>query len=101
MADDSLKKYRFPETLTNQSRWFGLPVDELIPAAVCISWGFWTQYYIPGILAAVLAYLAIKKLKKGRGSSWLRDLVYWYMPTALLRGIFHDVPDSCYRQWIK
>ncbi|MFY7436658.1 type IV conjugative transfer system protein TraL, partial [Enterobacter cloacae complex sp. CDL008] len=29
------------------------------------------------------------------------DLVYWYMPTSLLRGIFHDVPDSCYRQWIK
>ncbi|EPJ0597099.1 type IV conjugative transfer system protein TraL [Enterobacter roggenkampii] len=101
MADDSLKKYRFPETLTNQSRWFGLPVDELIPAAVCIGWGFWTQHYIPGIIAAVLAYLAIKKLKKGRGSSWLRDLVYWYMPTALLRGIFHDVPDSCNRQWIK
>ncbi|WP_143350450.1 type IV conjugative transfer system protein TraL, partial [Enterobacter hormaechei] len=56
---------------------------------------------IPGIIAAVLAYLGIKKLKKGRGSSWLRDLVYWYMPTSLLRGIFHDVPDSCYRQWIK
>ncbi len=25
----------------------------------------------------------------------------WYMPTALLRGIFHNVPDSCFRQWIK
>ncbi|EOK3393298.1 type IV conjugative transfer system protein TraL, partial [Escherichia coli] len=24
-----------------------------------------------------------------------------YMPTALLRGIFHNVPDSCFRQWIK
>ncbi|EOF4888184.1 hypothetical protein PRZ87_21800, partial [Escherichia coli] len=23
------------------------------------------------------------------------------MPTALLRGIFHNVPDSCFRQWIK
>ncbi|EGP6648413.1 hypothetical protein I0J14_004968, partial [Salmonella enterica] len=28
-------------------------------------------------------------------------LIYWYMPTALLRGIFHHVPDSCFRQWIK
>ncbi|EJC2729482.1 TPA: type IV conjugative transfer system protein TraL, partial [Escherichia coli] len=26
---------------------------------------------------------------------------YWYMPTALLRGIFHNVPDSCFRQWVK
>ena len=101
MADESLKKYRFPETLTNQSRWFGLPVDELITDIVCMGWGFLTKHYIPGIIAAVLAYLGIKKLKKGRGSSWLRDLVYWYMPTSLLRGIFHDVPDSCYRQWIK
>ncbi|EEZ1994789.1 hypothetical protein E8275_005014, partial [Escherichia coli] len=27
--------------------------------------------------------------------------IYWYMPTVLLRGIFHNVPDSCFRQWIK
>ena len=34
--ENKLKKYRFPETLTNQSRWFGLPLDELIPAAICV-----------------------------------------------------------------
>ncbi|EPG4495714.1 TPA: type IV conjugative transfer system protein TraL, partial [Klebsiella pneumoniae] len=22
-------------------------------------------------------------------------------PTSLLKGFFHDVPDSCFRQWIK
>lgn len=37
--ENKLKKYRFPETLTNQSRWFGLPLDELIPAAICVGWG--------------------------------------------------------------
>ncbi|EKJ7348464.1 type IV conjugative transfer system protein TraL, partial [Klebsiella pneumoniae] len=26
---------------------------------------------------------------------------YWYLPTSLLKGFFHDVPDSCFRQWIK
>ncbi len=55
----------------------------------------------PHSATAQLVYFGIKKLKKGRGSSWLRDLIYWYMPTALLRGIFHNVPDSCFRQWIK
>lgn len=65
MADESLKKYRFPETLTNQGRWFGLPVDELIPAIICLGWGIWSQHYLLGIVAGVLAYLAIKKLKKG------------------------------------
>ncbi len=92
--ENKLKKYRFPETLTNQSRWFGLPLDELIPAAICVGWGITTSKYLFGIGAAVLVYFGIKKLKKGRGSSWLRDLIYWYMPTALLRGIFHNVPDS-------
>ncbi|HFS7827531.1 TPA: type IV conjugative transfer system protein TraL, partial [Klebsiella pneumoniae] len=42
MTGDELKKYRFPETLTNQSRWFGLYLDELIPAVICLGWGFWT-----------------------------------------------------------
>ncbi|WP_250205861.1 type IV conjugative transfer system protein TraL, partial [Escherichia coli] len=65
-----------------------------------VSWHHYPKYLF-GIGAAVLVYFGIKKLKKGRGSSWLRDLIYWYMPTALLRGIFHNVPDSCFRQWIK
>ena len=44
--ENKLKKYRFPETLTNQSRWFGLPLDELIPAAICIGWGIITSKYL-------------------------------------------------------
>lgn len=44
--ENKLKKYRFPETLTNQSRWFGLPLDELIPAAICVGWGITTSKYL-------------------------------------------------------
>ncbi len=58
--ENKLKKYRFPETLTNQSRWFGLPLDELIPAAICIGWGIITSKYLFGIGAAVLVYFGIK-----------------------------------------
>lgn len=65
--ENKLKKYRFPETLTNQSRWFGLPLDELIPAAICIGWGITTSKYLFGIGAAVLVYFGIKKLKKRAG----------------------------------
>ena len=81
MTGDELKRYRFPETLTNQSRWFGLYLDELIPAVICLGWGFWTSKFLFGIASAVL--------------------IYWYLPTSLLKGFFHDVPDSCFRQWIK
>ncbi len=101
MSENDLSRYRFPETLTNQNRWFGLYLDELIPAAICLGWGLWANKQLFGLVAAVLVFWCVKKLKKGRGSTWLRDLIYWYMPTSLLRGVFHDVPDSCFRQWIK
>jgi conjugal transfer pilus assembly protein TraL len=65
MTGDELKKYRFPETLTNQSRWFGLYLDELIPAVICLGWGFWTSKFIFGMAAAALVFWGIKKLKKG------------------------------------
>ncbi|WLT60354.1 type IV conjugative transfer system protein TraL (plasmid) [Klebsiella pneumoniae] len=45
--------------------------------------------------------MGYQETEKGRGSSWLRDLIYWYLPTSLLKGFIHDVPDSCFRQWIK
>ncbi len=86
--ENKLKKYRFPETLTNQSRWFGLPLDELIPAAICIGWGITTSKYLFGIGAAVLVYFGIKKLKKGRGSSWLRDLIYGTVAKLAMRQPF-------------
>ncbi|RBO55595.1 type IV conjugative transfer system protein TraL [Klebsiella pneumoniae] len=61
MTGDELKRYRFPETLTNQSRWFGLYLDELIPAVICLGWGFWTSKFIFGIASAVLVFWGIKK----------------------------------------
>ncbi len=67
MTGDELKRYRFPETLTNQSRWFGLYLDELIPAVICLGWGFWTSKFIFGIASAVLVFWGIKKLKKRAG----------------------------------
>lgn len=100
MTGDELKRYRFPETLTNQSRWFGLYLDELIPAVICLGWGFWTSKFILVWLQRHWFSGGIKKLKRA-GSSRLRDLIYWYLPTSLLKGFFHDVPDSCFRQWIK
>ncbi|MCW3377934.1 type IV conjugative transfer system protein TraL [Escherichia coli] len=72
-----------------------------MPAAI---W-YWLGYHNIEIsfryCAAVLVYFGIKKPKRAGAAPRLRDLIYWYMPTVLLRGIFHNVPDSCFRQWIK
>lgn len=67
MTGDELKRYRFPETLTNQSRWFGLYLDELIPAVICLGWGFWTSKFIFGIASAVTGFLGYQETEKRAG----------------------------------
>ena len=49
MTGDELKRYRLPETLTNQSRWLGLQLDELIPAVMRLGWGRWISKFMLGI----------------------------------------------------
>jgi conjugal transfer pilus assembly protein TraL len=101
MSGDDINAYRFPKTLNNQGRWFGLTPDELIPIVLSASYFFWQGKQIAGIIVAALVYLAIRKIKKGKGSVWLRDLGYWYLPTFMLRDLYKKVAPSCFRQWIK
>ncbi len=101
MSGNDLNKYHFPKTLRTQDRWFGFCLDELIPVAITGGWFIWQQKYITGIILAALVFWAIHKAKKGKGSSWLRDLAYWYLPTSLGKGVYKVVPESCFRKWIK
>ncbi|MTC74215.1 type IV conjugative transfer system protein TraL [Providencia sp. wls1919] len=102
MTEESeLKKYYFPKTLREEDRWFGLPVDEFVPVLISIGWGLWAGKHLIALVAAVFFFFAIRHLKKGRGSKWLRDLLYWYLPTMYLQGIFKKIPHSCFRQWTK
>ncbi|UYS17409.1 hypothetical protein NIL17_26795 (plasmid) [Klebsiella pneumoniae] len=32
--------------------------------------------------------MGYQETEKGRGSSWLRDLIYWYLPTSFLKVSF-------------
>ncbi|MEN3262853.1 type IV conjugative transfer system protein TraL [Sodalis endosymbiont of Spalangia cameroni] len=101
MDANELDKYRFPKTLRHQRLWFGLPADEFIPIVTAIGWGVCTGHYLFGLLTPFLFFMGIRKIKEGRGSCWLRDLAYWYLPTSLLKGLFQTIPPSCFRQWTK
>jgi conjugal transfer pilus assembly protein TraL len=54
---------------------------------ICLGWGFWTSKFIFGMAAAALVFWGIKKLKKG-GAVPGYALIYWYLPTSLLKGFF-------------
>ena len=66
-SEDSINKYRFPKTLSEQRRFLGLPYDEAIPTFIPLAWGLYAGSQMLGICAAALIWFAINTAKKGEG----------------------------------
>lgn len=101
MTGNEIDKYRFPKTLTEQRRIFGLPLDEAIPIFIVGGLMIWMKKYLFALVVAALLWFFIRKVKKGKGSMWLYNLAYWYLPSELWRVVYKIIPDSCFRQWTK
>lgn len=99
--DSEDDKYVFPETINEQSRFIGLPYDELFIIASLVLTGI--TYNMTGTLSALAAFLwlFVRRLKKGQGSAWLLNLIYWYTPFFLIGIAFRKIPDSGNRHWMK
>jgi len=92
-------KYNFPETLNQQTRIFGLPIDELIVIAPLTLLGVaFNMSTAMGIVSGFLWWL-IRYLKKGQGSYWLLNFCYWHLPDLIFRITFKMIPDSSFRHW--
>ncbi|MED7793154.1 type IV conjugative transfer system protein TraL [Klebsiella aerogenes] len=100
-AGSDFDKYRFPSTLSEQSRIIGLPYDEFIPAVLAMLWGIFTRKYLFGLILALIVWQLIKAAKRGKSSKWLYNWCYWYLPTELFRVVYRVIPDSSYRKWLK
>ncbi|CAI2533809.1 conjugal transfer pilus assembly protein TraL [Serratia ficaria] len=94
-------EYAFPETLNEQSRFIGLPYDEIAIIAPLVGAGIY--FNMAGTLSVMAAFLwwLIRYFKKGQGSTWLFNLAYWYLPSWLFTVAFKVVPDSGNRHWMK
>ncbi|EOW6430039.1 type IV conjugative transfer system protein TraL [Cronobacter sakazakii] len=92
-------KYYFPETLNQQTRFFGLPIDEIIVIAPLTILGvMYNMSTALGIVSGLLWWL-VRYLKKGQGSYWLLNFCYWHLPSLIFRVSFRQIPDSSFRHW--
>ncbi|MGX2956910.1 type IV conjugative transfer system protein TraL [Ursidibacter arcticus] len=99
MDNKSREKYFFPETLSNQQRWFGLPLDEAIIYIPLALLAIFSSHLIFG-LTLVASFATIRKLKRGKGSSYLLNLLYWFLPRSISNLFLWALPPSYYRYWI-
>lgn len=99
MDSQRSENYKFPATLSNQERWFGLPTDEAI---IFIPLILGAVFYSPYIFGPTLlgAFIGIRKLKNGKGSSYLIRLIYWFLPKSISKIFLLALPPSYFRYWI-
>lgn len=92
-------KYYFPETLNQQERYFGLPLDEIIIVAPLIILGVLNNMSTELSIIAGLLWASVRYLKKGQVSFWLLNFCYWHLPSLLFKVTFRKIPDSSFRHW--
>ncbi|MFC1040037.1 type IV conjugative transfer system protein TraL [Pasteurella multocida] len=97
--DSNKEKYLFPTTLSAQKRWFGLPTDEAI---ICIPLILLTVFSSMLVFGStlIIVFLSIRKLKKGKGSSYVINLMYWFIPRSISSLFLWALPPSNFRYWI-
>lgn len=101
MNEERAARFTFPQTLTEQAGPVGLPTDETIALFGPMGWGFWTGQYVTGLVVSVLLWVCLKHFKKGRGTAWLLNACYWYLPSSLFKSMYKVIPDSAYRLWLR
>lgn len=99
MDERNREKYQFPVTLSNQQRWFGLPLDELIVYLPIAVLAVFSSVLIFG-LTLVFVFALIRKLKQGKGSSYLLSLLYWFLPHSISSLFLWALPPSYKRYWV-
>ncbi len=95
-----MEKYDFPQTMNQQTRILGLPVDEFLIVAPLVGAGIWLSRTGSFCTLAVILWFLIRHLKRGQGSYWLLNAAYWYLPTCVFMGFLKCTPDSWKRRWM-
>lgn len=64
-------------------------LDEFLVMLVPFFWGVMAQHIIIGLFLAVFGWWSFRKVKAGRGTSWLLHLGYWMLPSKFfgVRGL--------------
>ena len=93
-------KYLICKRIDEQRRLIGLPADEFIALMIPIVLCFFLGSLVAGFFLGFVSWMMIKHIKKGQGSAWFLNLIYWYLPSSILRGFLMITPASDQQHWL-
>lgn len=100
-TETDIRKFYFPRTLGDQMRIIGMPLDEFVPSVPVFLMSIYYRHALGGLIYGVTAWLFIRWLKRGRGSMWLYNMLYWHLPSEIFRVFYRVIPDASLRKWIR
>lgn len=79
--NEDAQNYYLPRYLDEPKRFILWTWDELFALGLPLGI-FWllTSQLLIALFAGLSAYLALKKLKGRQGTSFIKTLIYWYLP---------------------
>lgn len=94
-------KYFICKKIDEPSRFFGLTLDEFIPILITIGICAFFGSLLTGFMLAAVVWFVIRHFKKGQGTNWFLNMLYWYLPLHLFHGVlFEKTPPSSVRHWL-
>jgi len=99
MSDEA--KYKICRLVDQQIRIVGLPIDEALPVGILCGVGLFVGQLLVMMVIAVVYWFTIRHFKKGQGSSFLLNVLYWFLPGVIMSAVFKTLPTSSIRYWQK
>ena len=78
-------RHTIPRRLDDPERWLFWTVDEAAALMGPALLGLAANQFVPGLVAGVGGWLALRRVKRGGGANIARYALYWFLPDFVLR----------------
>ncbi len=89
--------WAIPRRLDDPERWLFWTLDEAAALMGPAVLGLAANQFVPGLVAGVLGWLALRRAKRGGGANVALHALYWFLPGFVLG--LKAAPPSCMRRF--
>lgn len=98
--DNPQEFYAIPKHLNNGKTIVGLPMDEVLPAAILFMLLFVGKHQLAALIVALIWFISLRMLKTQFGENIIALSLYWFSSESISSIIFKRSPSSTRRYWL-
>ncbi len=92
------ERYAIPSRLDDPERWLFWTLDEAAVLMGPAMLGLAANAFLAGLLAGLVGWLVLRRIKRGGRAGMAMHAVYWFLPGAALR--LRGAPASHRRRFV-